>query len=41
VTSTNQPERFEDITVQVVTQGAPIQRISVYATPTDDSNQNL
>ncbi len=37
----NNPEKFEDITVIVNSNGAPIQRVSVYATPLDDSNEDL
>ena len=39
--STNQPEKFEDITITVNSNGAPIQRISTYATPIDDGNEDL
>jgi hypothetical protein len=41
LTTTNQPEKFEDLTVSVTADGVPIQRLTVYGTPNDDANVEL
>ena len=40
-TSTNQPDKFEDIDIQVTSTGAAIQRVSVYATPLGDLTEDI
>lgn len=41
-TGTNQPEKYNDLTVVVgTTGGASLQRVSVYATPLDDANEEF
>lgn len=39
--SSNQTNRFEDIAITVNSNGAPIQRVAVYATPTDDADETI
>jgi hypothetical protein len=41
IVQSNQAEKFEDIAVTVNSNGAPIQRVTVYATPLEDANEDL